>query len=143
MIKILFVVLLLVLLFGGGAKMIVAGGAKSLNMADRLLGQGDGARLLLADQPYGSGPRQSLDIWAPESLKEGDRLYALAMKEFRLSFPGQPKADSHLRPAWDGFLAAQEQYQKAYALDPKMSIEDKIAISQREIYTCQKQMKIN
>ena len=73
MIKILFVVLLLVLLFGGGAKMIVAGGAKSLNMADRLLGQGDGARLLLADQPYGSGPRQSLDIWAPESLKEGDR----------------------------------------------------------------------
>ncbi len=76
-------------------------------------------------------------------LKEGDRLYALAMKEFRLSFPGQPKADSHLRPAWNGFLAAQKQYQKAYELDPKMSIEDKIAICQREIYTCQKQMKIN
>src|SRR3546814_18859213 len=50
LIKILFVVLLLVLLFGGGAKMIVAGGAKSLNMADRLLGQGDGARLLLRSE---------------------------------------------------------------------------------------------
>src|SRR3546814_15728160 len=54
--------------------MIVAGGAKSLNMADRLLGQGDGARLLLADQPYGRGPRQSLDIWVPENAKAGDRL---------------------------------------------------------------------
>src|SRR3546814_11233924 len=54
--------------------MIVAGGAKSLNRADRLLGQGDGARLLLADQPYGRGPRQSLDIWVPENSKEGDRL---------------------------------------------------------------------
>src|SRR3546814_20743746 len=43
-------------------------------MADRLLGQGDGARLLLADQPYGRGPRQSLDIWVPENSKEGDRL---------------------------------------------------------------------
>ena len=53
LIKILFVVLLLVLLFGGGAKMIVAGGAKSLNMADRLLGQGDGARLLIAPGAIG------------------------------------------------------------------------------------------
>ena len=74
LIKILFVLLLLVLLFGGGAKLVVSGGAKSLNMADRLLGQGDGARLLLADQPYGRGPRQSLDIWAPDNLEEGDRL---------------------------------------------------------------------
>lgn len=74
LIKFLFVVVLLVLLFGGGAKMIVAGGAKSLNMADRLLGQGDGARLLLADQPYGRGPRQSLDIWVPEDAKADDRL---------------------------------------------------------------------
>ncbi len=74
LIKILFVVLLLVLLFGGGAKMIVAGGAKSLNMADRLLGQGDGARLLIGDQPYGNGTRQSLDIWVPGNAKEGDRL---------------------------------------------------------------------
>lgn len=74
LIKFLFVVLLLVLLFGGGAKMIVAGGAKSLNMADRLLGQGDGARLLLGDQPYGRGPRQSLDIWVPGNAKEGDLL---------------------------------------------------------------------
>lgn len=74
LIKFLFIVVLLVLLFGGGARMIVAGGAKSLNMADKLLGQGDGARLLLADQPYGRGPRQSLDIWVPDSLNEGDRL---------------------------------------------------------------------
>jgi acetyl esterase/lipase len=74
LIKFLFVVVLLVLLFGGGAKMIVAGGAKSLNMADRLLGQGDGARLLLADQPYGHGPRQSLDIWVPENAEADDRL---------------------------------------------------------------------
>lgn len=74
LIKFLFVVVLLVLLFGGGAKMIVAGGAKSLNMADRLLGQGDGSRLLLADQPYGRGPRQSLDIWVPEDAKADDRL---------------------------------------------------------------------
>ncbi|MBO9696060.1 MAG: alpha/beta hydrolase [Sphingopyxis sp.] len=74
LIKFLFVVVLLVLLFGGGAKMIAAGGAKSLNMADRLLGQGDGARLLLADQPYGSGPRQSLDIWVPENARTDDRL---------------------------------------------------------------------
>ncbi|AJA07583.1 Alpha/beta hydrolase fold-3 [Sphingopyxis fribergensis] len=74
LIKLLFVVLLLVLLFGGGAKMIVAGGAKSLNMADKLLGQGDGARLLLADQPYGNGPRQSLDIWVPSNAKDGDQL---------------------------------------------------------------------
>jgi len=74
LIKLLFVVLLLVLLFGGGAKMIVAGGAKSLNMADRLLGQGDGARLLLSDQPYGNGPRQSLAIWVPANATEGDQL---------------------------------------------------------------------
>ena len=74
LIKFLFLVLLLVLLFGGGAKMIVAGGAKSLNMADRLLGQGEGARLLLADQPYGRGPRQLLDIWVPDGIREGDRL---------------------------------------------------------------------
>ena len=74
LIKLLFVLLLLVLLFGGAAKMIVAGGAKSLNMADRLLGRGDGVRLLLADQRYGDGPRQSLDIWVPESAKESDQL---------------------------------------------------------------------
>ena len=74
MIKFLFVLLLLVLLFGGGAKLVVAGGAKSLNMADRLLGQGEGARLLLADQPYGRGPRQLLDIWVPDNATEGSRL---------------------------------------------------------------------
>lgn len=74
MIKFLILLVLLVLLFGGGAKMVVAGGAKSLDLADKLLGPGDGARLLLADQPYGHGPRQSLDIWVPEQASADDRL---------------------------------------------------------------------
>ena len=74
MIKFLFVAILLLLLFGGGAKMVVAGGARSLNAADRLLGSGDGAQLLIADQPYGRGPRQSLDVWGPDGTQAGDRL---------------------------------------------------------------------
>lgn len=74
LIKFIILVVLLLLLFGGGAKMVVAGGAKSLNMADRLLGPDGGARLLIADQPYGNGPRQSLDIWVPEQAKQGDKL---------------------------------------------------------------------
>lgn len=74
MIKFLFVAVLLLLLFGGGAKAVVKGGARSLNAADRLFGSGDGARLLLADQPYGHGPRQSLDIWVPEGARAEDRL---------------------------------------------------------------------
>jgi len=74
LIKFIIVVVLLVLLFGGGAKMVVAGGAKSLDMADKLLGSGDGARLLLSDQPYGHGPRQTLDIWAPEHAQADDKL---------------------------------------------------------------------
>jgi acetyl esterase/lipase len=74
LIKFIIVVVLLLLLFGSGAKMVVAGGAKSLNVADKLLGSGDGARLLLGDQPYGHGPRQSLDIWVPENAKAGDKL---------------------------------------------------------------------
>lgn len=74
MIKFLIVAVLLLLFFGGGAKAVVAGGAKSLDMADKLLGSGDGARLLLAGQPYGNGPRQTLDIWAPDHAQQGDRL---------------------------------------------------------------------
>lgn len=74
LIKFIIVAVLLLLLFGGGTKMIVAGGAKSLDIADRLLGSGGGARLLLAGQLYGNGPRQSLDIWVPEQAREGDRL---------------------------------------------------------------------
>lgn len=77
MIKILFVVILLVLLFGGGRKAVVAGGARSLDMADRLLGAGGGARRLLGGQPYGHGPRQSLDIWVPADATENDRLPVL------------------------------------------------------------------
>ncbi len=75
-------------------------------------------------------------------LKEGDRLYALAMKEYRMSFPDQPDYYKHLRPAWDLFKKAQVKYEAAYAADSRPSIEDKIAICQREIYSCQKQMKI-
>lgn len=74
MLKFLLLIALLVLLFGGGAKMIAAGGARSLNMADRLLGNGSGARLLLENQLYGRGPRQSLDIWVPENCRADDRL---------------------------------------------------------------------
>src|SRR3546814_16618504 len=73
LIKILLVIGLLVLLLGGGAKRVVAGGARSLDMADRWLG-GGGARLLLQDQPYGHGPRQSPAIWVPEAAGPGDRL---------------------------------------------------------------------
>lgn len=74
LIKFLLLIGLLLLLFGGGARAIVAGGAKSLDLADKLLGSGKGARLLLADQPYGRGVRQSLDIWVPEQAQAGDRL---------------------------------------------------------------------
>jgi len=74
LIKFLIVAVLLLLFFGGGAKAVVAGGAKSLDMADKLLGSGGGARLLLAGQPYGNGARQMLDIWAPDHAQQGDRL---------------------------------------------------------------------
>lgn len=74
LIKFLIVAILLVLLFGGGTRLIVAGGAKSLNLGDRLLGDGDGATLQVAGQPYGSGPRNKLDIWAPTGTRKTDRL---------------------------------------------------------------------
>jgi acetyl esterase/lipase len=77
LIKILLVAILLLLLFGGGAKAVVKGGAKSLDLADRLLGPGGGARRLLTGQPYGDGPRRQLDIWAPADAREGDRLPVL------------------------------------------------------------------
>ncbi|MDZ3830289.1 MAG: alpha/beta hydrolase [Sphingopyxis sp.] len=74
LIKLLIAALLLALLFGGGIRWVIAGGARSLDMADRLIGSGDGARLLVADQRYGHGTRQYLDIWAPGGVREGDRL---------------------------------------------------------------------
>lgn len=74
MIKFLIVAVILLLLFGGGAKMVVSGGAKSLDMADKLLGSDGGARLLIGDQPYGNGPRQTLDIWVPENAQASGRL---------------------------------------------------------------------
>ncbi len=77
MIKFLVVAILLILLFGGGTRMIVAGGAKSLNLGDRLLGDGDGATLQVAAQPYGSGDRNKLNIWVPTGTKKTDRLPVL------------------------------------------------------------------
>ncbi|UKK85945.1 alpha/beta hydrolase [Sphingopyxis sp. BSN-002] len=74
MIKFLIVAVILLLLFGGGAKMVVSGGARSLDMADKLLGSDGGARLLIGDQPYGNGPRQTLDIWVPENAQASDKL---------------------------------------------------------------------
>jgi acetyl esterase/lipase len=74
LIKFLIVVILLVLLFGGGARLIVAGGAKSLNLGDRLLGDGDGATLQVQAQPYGAGERNKLNIWVPTGTKKTDKL---------------------------------------------------------------------
>ncbi|AMU87682.1 alpha/beta hydrolase [Sphingopyxis macrogoltabida] len=74
LIKILIVVGLLILLFGGGGRMILAGGAKSLNLGDRLLGDGDGATLQVAGQPYGPGERHKLNIWVPTGTQKTDRL---------------------------------------------------------------------
>jgi acetyl esterase/lipase len=77
LIKYLLVAVLLVLLFGGAARVIVAGGAKSLNLGDRLLGDGGGATLQVAGQPYGAGARNKLNIWVPTGTKKTDRLPVL------------------------------------------------------------------
>ena len=77
LIKFLVVAVLLVLLFGGAARMIVAGGAKSLNLGDRLLGDSDGATLQVAGQPYGIGERNKLNIWVPTGTRKTDKLPVL------------------------------------------------------------------
>lgn len=77
LIKYLLVAVLLVLLFGGAARVIIAGGAKSLNLGDRLLGDGGGATLQVAGQPYGAGARNKLNIWVPTGTKKTDRLPVL------------------------------------------------------------------
>ena len=77
LIKYLLVAVLLILLFGGAARMIVAGGAKSLNLGDRLLGDSEGATLQVAGQPYGSGERNKLNIWVPTGTKNTDKLPVL------------------------------------------------------------------
>ncbi|KTE37934.1 alpha/beta hydrolase [Sphingopyxis sp. HIX] len=74
MIKYLILIGLLILLFGGGTRLVVAGGAKSLNLGDRLLGNGDGAALQVAGQPYGPGARNKLNIWVPAGTQKSDRL---------------------------------------------------------------------
>jgi acetyl esterase/lipase len=77
LIKYLVVAVLLALLFGGAARVIVAGGAKSLNLGDRLLGDAHGATLQVAGQPYGAGPRNKLNIWVPTGTKKTDKLPVL------------------------------------------------------------------
>lgn len=77
LIKYLIVLGLLILLLGGGAKLIVSGGAKSLNLGDRLLGNSDGATLQVAAQPYGAGARNKLNIWVPTGTRKSDRLPVL------------------------------------------------------------------
>ena len=72
--KFLVAAILLILLFGGGTRLIVAGGAKSLDLGDRLLGKGDGATLQVEGQAYGPGPRNKLNIWVPTGTKPSDRL---------------------------------------------------------------------
>lgn len=65
LVKFLILAVILVLVFGGGAKIAKLNGPKSLNLADRLLGGADDVQMLADGQPYGRGPRQHLDIWAP------------------------------------------------------------------------------
>ena len=77
LIKFLVVAILLVLLFGGAARMIAAGGAKSLNIGDRLLGDAAGATLQVEGQPYGPGPRNKLNIWVPTGTAKTDKLPVL------------------------------------------------------------------
>lgn len=77
LIKILIILGLLLLLFGGATRMILAGGAKSLNLGDRLLGNGEGATLQVTAQPYGPEPRNKLNIWVPTGTKKSDRLPVL------------------------------------------------------------------
>lgn len=74
LIKYLLLIGLLILLFGGGTRLIVGGGAKSLNLGDKFLGNGDGAVLQVAGQPYGPGPRNKLNIWVPTGTEKTDRL---------------------------------------------------------------------
>ncbi|WP_052071806.1 alpha/beta hydrolase [Sphingopyxis sp. MWB1] len=74
MIKFLLVTIVLLIALGGAARLLVAGGAKSLEMADRIIGPRGGAGLRVADQPYGREARRFLDIWAPDNVQEGDPL---------------------------------------------------------------------
>lgn len=71
--KLLFFIGLIVLLFGGAARMVIAGGAKSLDTGDKWLG-GSAATLAADGAAYGSGPRQRLDIWVPQGTDTAARL---------------------------------------------------------------------
>lgn len=65
LIKFVFAVLILLLLFGGTKQLAKLKSAKTLNLADRVLSMGQGARQIANGQPYGRQARQTLDIWAP------------------------------------------------------------------------------
>jgi acetyl esterase/lipase len=71
--KYLLLLALLILLFGGVARLVIAGGAASLNRADALIGRSD-ALHAAAGIAYGPGARQRLDIWAPAGTAANARL---------------------------------------------------------------------
>lgn len=77
MVKYLILAMVVILLFGGLSRLIVAGGAWSLNMGDRLLGNGAGATLQVRGQSYAPGARHALDIWVPAGTTKDDRLPVL------------------------------------------------------------------
>lgn len=71
------IILGFVILLGATAKLIASRGAKSLDLGDRLLGNGEGATLQVQGEPYGSSPRNKLNIWVPTGTKKTDRLPVL------------------------------------------------------------------
>lgn len=52
-------------------------------------------------------------------LAEADGHYDKAFAEIKLSFPGMPDCDEHLKKALAGFDKAFPLYQKAYEIDPR------------------------
>lgn len=73
LLKFLLLAGLLLLLFGGVARLLIAGGAASLNRGDQLLGRSN-AMQLAAGTAYGPLARQRLDIWAPVETTAASRL---------------------------------------------------------------------
>ncbi len=74
MLKFLVLAGVLILLFGGATRLLMLGGAKSLNGADRILGGDRGTVLLASGLAYGPGPANRLDIWAPAGTGPDARL---------------------------------------------------------------------
>ncbi len=74
MLKLLVLAVIAFLLLGGAARLVVAGGARSLNAADRLLGGTRSAELVAQGIAFGTDARQRLDIWAPSDRTGSDAL---------------------------------------------------------------------